>query len=89
MIGTKKKKIAANLKYRDLLCPIFRGGKRVYHLPSLQQIQAKARQEINQFHPSIMRLLYPNPYFVGLEKNLFDFKAKMMEKISENSSDCR
>jgi nicotinate phosphoribosyltransferase len=85
---TKKKRILGKIAYKDLLNPIFRAGKRVYDLPPLVAIQKRAKEEIAAFHPSIMRLLYPNPYFVGLEQNLFESKLKMIEKIcSENSFD--
>ncbi len=87
---TKKKRILGKIAYKDLLNPIFRAGKRVYDLPPLVAIQKRAKEEIAAFHPSIMRLLYPNPYFVGLEQNLFESKLKMIEKISsENSFDHR
>lgn len=81
--SNKRKKFSSEANYEDLLKPIFKGGKCIYDLPSIYDIQKKTREEIAKFHPSIMRFLYPSPYFVGLEEGLFRSKLEM---IHANSS---
>ena len=69
------------MEYKDLLVPIVRGGKRIYKSPSLKQIQEKALLELSRFHPSMRRFLYPQPYFVGLEKSLYEKKLKLIREL--------
>ena len=78
---SKKKKIMGSVEYQDVLVPVFHEGNLVYELPSLLEIQAYAQEQIERFHPSITRFMYPNPYFVGLEKGLYDRKMIQIEKI--------
>ena len=66
--------------YRDLLIPIFRQGKRVYDPPSIHEVRKGSFREIQGFSSSIKRFLYPQTYFVGLERKLDQLKRKLLEK---------
>jgi nicotinate phosphoribosyltransferase len=77
---THWKALAPDMKYKDLLVPIVRQGKRIYSSPSLQEIREKTRSELSQFHPAMRRFLYPQPYFVGLEQSLYEMKLKLKTK---------
>lgn len=68
-------------KFKDLLVPILRRGKSVYTHPSLQEIQKYSKEELDRFPQTIRRFLNPAPYFVGLEKSLYDLKMKMISQI--------
>lgn len=81
---TRRKKLGDNLESRDLLQPIFRKGKLVYKEPSLVEIQAYAKSELNKFDKSIKRFYNPHTYPVGLEKSLYELKIALVEKIREN-----
>lgn len=69
--------------YRDLLVPVMRKGKVVYDLPSLPEIQKYSLTELEKFNPAIRRFLNPPPYFVGLEKTLYDLKQALIEDIKQ------
>jgi nicotinate phosphoribosyltransferase len=77
---TKRRSISAGARHRELLTAIFRQGKLVYKVPSLKASQHKTHVELQQFHESIRRLLNPHAYPVGLEKNLYDLKLKLILK---------
>src|SRR3989338_1058699 len=66
---------------RDLLIPIFRDGKLISTLPSLQEIQTKSLQEQAHFPPSMRRFLHPERYLVGYEKSLYERKCRMVKSL--------
>lgn len=70
---------------KDVLIPIFRGGKLVYKSPSLQAIQGIAKTELSRLPPSIKRFVNPQLYFAGLEKNLHEKKLELIKKIKEKN----
>ncbi|KAA9333308.1 nicotinate phosphoribosyltransferase [Hymenobacter busanensis] len=65
-------------QYRELLEPVFRQGKRVLELPSLNESRQKARQEVTALDPSIRRFLNPHTYPVGLERGLHEFRTQLI-----------
>lgn len=80
-----QKTIDPHLAYEDLLAPIMRGGKDVYSYPSIVDIQKKAKENLERFHPSMRRFLYPQRYFYGLEQSLFNKKLQMVEAIKRKT----
>jgi len=74
---TGEKTIGPDVRYQDLLVPIYRQGKLVYELPTIEEIRQKVQTEIGSFHPSVMRLTNPDTYLVGNEKSLNELKAKL------------
>ncbi|MBI2743567.1 MAG: nicotinate phosphoribosyltransferase [Chlamydiales bacterium] len=83
---THSSKVRPEMEYKDLLVPIMRKGKEVYNHPSLKEVQSYSQQELDRFHPAIRRFLNPQPYFVGMEKSLYELKVKMIEEIKEKLS---
>lgn len=83
---TREKVVKEGLEGKDLLVPIFRGGKRVYDLPSLDQIRERTGQELERFHVGVKRYLNPHQYPVGMEKSLYDLKAELIKQIRKNTS---
>jgi nicotinate phosphoribosyltransferase len=79
--ATRSKTLPVNGAYQDLLVPIFREGKRVYRAPSLEEIRQNSQLQLSRFHPSMRRFLYPQPYFVGLEKSLYDVKLGLIKTV--------
>jgi nicotinate phosphoribosyltransferase len=76
-----RKVLPQNVLYRDLLVPIYRGGKLSYESPSLQEMQRKAKEELASLPNAMKRFIHPQPYFVGLEKHLHDKRIKLIEKM--------
>lgn len=78
---TRKKNIDKSYTSRDLLLPIFRQGQQVYDLPPLNIIRDYTKSELNSFPVGIKRFLNPHEYVVGMEKNLYNHKVDLIQKI--------
>lgn len=85
--STRQKILKNDSEYRDLLVPIFRGGKNVYSSPSLKDIRQTTIHELARFHMGIKRFIHPHQYIVGLEKNLYEMKMNLIKKIRSRSPD--
>ncbi len=72
-----------NLTYQDLLIPIFRKGKLVYEIPKLHQARDHAIEQQKLFSKEVRRFLHPQPYFVGLERELYDMKVALIDEITK------
>jgi nicotinate phosphoribosyltransferase len=72
-------------KYQDLLVPVMRKGNIVYRNPSLIDIREKTLRELSMLHPTMRRFLYPQPYFVGLEKSLYETKLNLIRELKKKS----
>jgi nicotinate phosphoribosyltransferase len=82
-IQTWKRKTLSNFKTRELLVPIFRGGKRVYELPELKDIQSYAQKECDTLWEEVKRLVNPHRYIVDLSPKLYDLRQELLHKISD------
>ena len=71
------------MQHKDLLVPIMRDGKTIYKTPPLSQIREKTLKELAEIHPAMRRFLYPQPYFVGLEKSLYETKLSLIREIKK------
>jgi nicotinate phosphoribosyltransferase len=78
--GTRRKAIPADAPGEDLLVPVFRGGRRVYELPSLEESRRRLRAQLDLFPRGIQRLARPYRYFVGLEAGLHERRARLLHK---------
>lgn len=76
--ATWKKKTMTNFRARELQVPIFKGGKLVYDLPSLPEIQSYCKQEIATLWPEVLRYDYPHNYYVDLSDRLLGIKTEML-----------
>lgn len=86
-LQTWKKKTLTNFTTKELLKPVFRGGKRVYDLPNLQEIQAYAKKELDTLWDEVKRLTNPHRFIVDLSPKLFDLKQDLLHKISTQVSE--
>jgi nicotinate phosphoribosyltransferase len=84
--ATKQWMLKKELQCFDLLQPIFRSGKLVYALPTLNEIRAKTREELERFPIGIKRFLHPHKYVVGMEKSLYHLKLELIKAIRNQSS---
>ncbi|MDB6035330.1 MAG: putative nicotinate phosphoribosyltransferase [Verrucomicrobiales bacterium] len=80
---TRRKKIAPETLFEDLLVPVFRKGKLVYQSPALADIRARTLNQLQLFHSGIKRFLNPHQYPVGLELQLHDLKTKLILQARE------
>ncbi|HYE19625.1 MAG TPA: nicotinate phosphoribosyltransferase [Tepidisphaeraceae bacterium] len=75
---SRRKRIPAGTPYEDLLAPIFRGGERVYDVPELAVSRKRTGEQLARFHGGVKRFVNPHTYPVGLEKSLYDLKARLI-----------
>ena len=77
----KYKVIQANTyTLRDMLVPIFKDGKLVYNLPTLEEIRAYSEKELATIWDEIKRFVYPQEYYVDLSEKLLNLKLEMLKK---------
>lgn len=62
----------------DLLVPIYRGGQRVYELPSLEASRARAHAQVASLPPAVRRFEFPQLYPVGLEQRLHALRTELI-----------
>ncbi|MFN7133779.1 MAG: nicotinate phosphoribosyltransferase, partial [Myxococcales bacterium] len=75
---TRRMKLLSSLTSSDLLVPVFRGGKRVYDAPPLEQCRARLQEQLSGFHAGVKRFVNPHAFPVGLESRLFDRKTQLV-----------
>ena len=72
-----KSKTLNSYSVRELLVPIYIGGKRVYELPSVEQIKQYCICEKQTLRDELMRLNEPGEYFVDLSERLWELTRRM------------
>jgi nicotinate phosphoribosyltransferase len=83
---TRQKAIPAGTQHEDLLVPIFRGGKRVYEPPSLEETRRRVQEQLAALHPGVKRLVNPHQYPVGLEASVHERKTEMIRAMRQAAS---
>ncbi|HEX5657238.1 MAG TPA: nicotinate phosphoribosyltransferase [Polyangiales bacterium] len=78
---TRRRKLAPDLDHEDLLVPAVRGGKVVAERPTLPAIQARAKAQLAALSPSVRRMLHPHEYPVGLTRELFAERVRLVEEL--------
>ena len=81
---SRQRKHGSEYRFEDLLVPVFRGGKKTYTPPSLDEIRQRAQAQLSVFHSAILRLDNPHNYPVGLEASLHQKKAKLVHELRGN-----
>ncbi|SNC76055.1 nicotinate phosphoribosyltransferase [Hymenobacter gelipurpurascens] len=76
--ATRRRPVRPDAAYRELLEPIFRRGKLVHALPTLEESRKRAHREVLSLDPSIRRFLNPHTYPVGLEETLNTFRTNLI-----------
>ena len=82
-MATWKKKTVYNFTARELLVPIFLSGKRVYDSPSLPEIQAYCRQQVDTLWDEVKRFDYPHKYVVDLSRKLWDIQQELLRSSQQ------
>jgi nicotinate phosphoribosyltransferase len=82
---SKELAFGKSIAFDDLLVPIFRKGKLVYSLPSLEEIRKRREEQLKRFPNGLKRFLNPQLYPVGMEKSLYETKMRLIREIREKS----
>ena len=78
--ATRRKVMPAEATWADLLMPVFRAGRLVYDLPSIDGIRARRKSELDKLHSGMKRFLNPHEYPVGLEPRLHDLRTALIRR---------
>ncbi|HWE23767.1 MAG TPA: nicotinate phosphoribosyltransferase [Myxococcales bacterium] len=80
---TRRRTIAEDTPFEDLLVPIFRGGRRVYDPPPLNALRRRTSEELTRFHAGVKRFVNPHRYPVGLERELHELRTRLILEARE------
>ena len=81
--ATWKRKTVYDFTAKELLVPIFKSGKLVYDLPSLQEIQAYCAQQVDTLWDEVKRFDNPHTYYVDLSPKLWQIKYDLLKNNSK------
>ncbi len=82
MDPTRRKIVNPNdLKYDELLVPIFKNGKQVYKSPDIHNIRNLTAKSIEELPSGVKRFVNPHSYPVGLEEKLYKAKTELILKL--------
>ena len=81
---TWKRKVLNDYTAEELLVPIFQNGELVYSLPSIEEIRAHCKEEIDGMWDEVKRFNNPHNYYVDLSQKLWDIKNDMINKRRNN-----
>ncbi len=79
---TWKRKTVDNFVARELLVPVFSGGKCVYELPSLEKTRAYCSEQVSTLWEEVTRFENPHRYYVDFSGELWGIKQSLIEKFS-------
>ena len=68
-----------------LLVDVYREGKLVYDLPSIEQMQDFRKQDVERLDSGVRRIMYPHIYHVSLTQHLWDLKQQLILDATEGS----
>ena len=80
-----KRKTMENYRAVELQVPVFRGGKLVYQLPTLNEIKAYCAKQIETLWPEGLRFENPHQYYVDLSDRLMALKDEMLHSAGKHS----
>ena len=81
---TWKRKVFENYTATELLVPIFKDGDQVYECPSLDQIKAHCKAELEGTWDEILRFENPHNYYVDLSEKLWNIKHDLLKAKGKN-----
>ena len=81
--ATWKTKNVFNFEARDLQVPIFKDGKLVYQMPTLDEIRTYCLSEVDRLWDEIKRFDNPQTYYVDLSQKLWDIKYGLLKANSK------
>lgn len=67
---------------RELLVPIFKGGECVYESPSVLDIRAYCKTELDTLWDETRRLINPHGVYVDLSNELYKLKNELLDSVN-------
>ena len=81
--ATWKTKTVFNFEAKELQVPIFKDGKLVYQMPTLDEIRTYCLAEVDRLWDEIKRFDNPQTYYVDLSQKLWDIKYGLLKANSK------
>ncbi len=78
-----KTKKLTNFSVKELLVPIFEGGKLVYKKPALSEIRDYCAQQVELLWDEVKRFENPHNYYVDLSEKLWVIKRELLNSKNE------
>lgn len=78
--ATWKRKTFTNFRAEELLKPIYKAGKLVYKLPTMEEARAYCKQQIDLQWDEVKRFENPHNYYVDLSPKLWEIKQRLLEE---------
>ena len=72
--ATWKTKTLTDFTARELLVPVFENGELVYDCPSIEEIAAYCREQLDLLWDEVKRFENPHTYYVDLSEKLYEIK---------------
>ncbi|MGM9538972.1 MAG: nicotinate phosphoribosyltransferase, partial [Candidatus Onthomonas sp.] len=76
--ATWKRKTVRNFTAKEMLVPIFKDGELVYKLPTLPEIQAYCKSQVDLLWDEVKRFDNPHVYYVDLSDELWNIKQDLL-----------
>ncbi len=70
---------------KELLIPVFLNGECVYTSPSVMELQAFCREQLDTLWDESKRLVNPHQVYVDLSQKLYDLKSRILEETGSQS----
>jgi len=83
-IYTWKRRDIYDFTAKPLLVQIYDKGNLIYHLPTLEEIRSKVKQELGTLWEEVKRLDNPQEYIVDLSYDLWKVKDELLDKHGKN-----
>lgn len=83
---TWKKTTFDNFEIKELMVPVFKGGKLVYECPSLKEIAAHADESLAEFFPEYRRVINTQDYKVDLGEKLWQLKKMLLDDSASKAN---
>jgi nicotinate phosphoribosyltransferase len=74
-----------NFPAEELLVPVFKNGKQVYALPTIEEIRAHCMTSLDSIWEEVKRFDNPHNYYVDLSQKLWDLKYNMIKEQRKGS----
>ena len=79
-VATWKRKTFESYTATELLVPIFKNGELVYDIPTLAEVRAHCKEDIESMWEEVRRFTNPHNYYVDLSEKLWQLKQDMLAK---------
>jgi len=77
-----KKKKLSNFYAKNIRVQIFDKGECVYECPSIEEVKAYCKEQMDTLWDETLRFENPQTYYVDLSQKLWDMKSQLLEEMS-------